>query len=100
VEVHGTQHALLPPGMVVGRGSEGDLRIDDPGVSRRHAEFLVTASQEAKGGLHLEVHDMGSTNGIRVDGQKVARAVLRHGSTVQVGRTDLVVRLLEEKTDV
>ncbi|QYJ03228.1 FHA domain-containing protein [Nocardioides panacisoli] len=98
VEVNGTRHALTPPGLIVGRGSEADLRIDDPGVSRQHAQFLVTAPHGDRG-LRIEVHDMGSTNGIRVDGQKVARADLTDGSRVQVGRTSLVVRT-EEDTDV
>ena len=101
LEVNGTQHSLQSPGLVVGRGSEADIRINDPGVSRRHAEFLVTAQPAdgvppGAGPLHIEVHDMGSTNGIRVDGQKVARAALRDGSRVQVGRTDLVVRYLPD----
>lgn len=101
LEVNGTQHSLQSPGLVVGRGSEADIRINDPGVSRRHAEFLVTAQRAdgvppGAGPLHIEVHDMGSTNGIRVDGQKVARAALRDGSRVQVGRTDLVVRYLPD----
>ena len=102
LEVNGSQHALQPPGLVVGRGSEADIRINDPGVSRRHAEFLVTTPVGAAGAgpVQVEVHDMGSTNGIRVDGQKVARASLREGSRVQVGHTSLVLRLLEEATDV
>lgn len=102
LEVNGSQHALQPPGLVVGRGSEADIRINDPGVSRRHAEFLVTTPVGAAGAgpVQVEVHDMGSTNGIRVDGQKVARASLREGSRVQIGHTSLVLRLLEEATDV
>lgn len=101
LEVNGTRHPLQPPGLVVGRGSEADLRINDPGVSRRHAQFLVTAESigtgpPGSGPLRIEVHDMGSTNGISVDGQKVTRAHLRDGSRVQVGHTSLVVRLLEE----
>ncbi len=101
LEVNGAQHPLRAPGLVVGRGSEADLRIDDPGVSRRHAEFLVTttsASGTTPGGgpVQVEVHDMGSTNGIRVDGQKVARAHLRDGSRVQIGHTSLTLRLLQE----
>lgn len=101
LEVNGTQHPLQAPGLVVGRGSEADLRINDPGVSRRHAEFLISAQLGADyapgtGPVHVEVHDMGSTNGIRVDGQKVARAALRDGSRVQIGHTSLVLRLLEE----
>ena len=102
LEVNGTRHPLMPPGLVVGRGSEADLRINDPGISRRHAEFLVTAQSVAatapgEGPLQIEVHDMGSTNGISVDGRKVSRAALRDGSRVQVGHTSLVVRLLEEE---
>ncbi len=102
LEVNGTRHPLLPPGLVVGRGTEADLRINDPGVSRRHVEFLVTAGPDAavapgEGPLQIEVHDMGSTNGITVDGQKVSRAQLRDGSRVQVGHTSMVVRLLEEE---
>ena len=102
LEVNGTRHPLQPPGLVVGRGTEADLRINDPGVSRRHAEFLVTAqsvssSAPGDGPLQIEVHDMGSTNGITVDGQRVKRAALTDGSRVQVGHTSLVVRLLEEE---
>ncbi len=105
LEVNGTQHPLQPPGLVVGRGSEADIRINDPGVSRRHAQFLITTQTApgvapGEGALHVEVHDMGSTNGITVDGVKVARAALRDGSRVQVGHTSLTLRLLEEATGV
>ncbi len=99
VEVNGTEHRLVPPGMTVGRGSEADLRIDDPGVSRRHAEFRVTAEAH-HGGIQIEVHDAGSTNGIRVDGQKVPSAVLHDGSRVQIGHTSLVIRMREEAPGV
>ncbi|GAA4083261.1 FhaA domain-containing protein [Nocardioides kongjuensis] len=105
LEVNGTQHPLRAPGLVVGRGSEADLRINDPGISRRHAEFLITTPTPQPGTttaapVHVEVHDMGSTNGIRVDGQKVARAALRDGSRVQIGHTSLVLRLLQETSQV
>jgi hypothetical protein len=105
IEVNGTQHPLQAPGLVVGRGSEADIRINDPGVSRRHAEFLIHTSSgdghaPGAGPVTVEVHDMGSTNGIRVDGQKVARSTLRDGSRVQIGHTSLVLRLLEEAADV
>ena len=105
LEVNGTQHPLRAPGLVVGRGSEADLRINDPGISRRHAEFLITSptpqsGTTTAGPVHVEVHDMGSTNGIRVDGQKVARATLSDGSRVQIGHTSLVLRLLQETSQV
>ena len=34
LEVNGTRHPLQPPGLVIGRGSDADLRINDPGISR------------------------------------------------------------------
>lgn len=96
LEVNGTRHPLQPPGLVVGRGSEADLRINDPGVSRRHVEFLVTQGSDDEDPL-IEVHDMGSTNGMQVEGRKVPRATLRDGATVQVGQTRMTVRLLGEQ---
>lgn len=101
IEVNGTEHALVPPGLVVGRGSEADIRINDPGVSRRHAQFLITTGTAAgPSGLQIEVHDMGSTNGIRVDGQKVSRAVLRNGSRVQIGHTSMTLQIKEGSAGV
>ena len=94
LEVNGTRHPLQPPGLVVGRGSEAGLRINDPGISRMHAEFTVLAQGDSD--PLIEVHDMGSTNGIQVDGRKVPRATLHNGSRVQVGHTTLVVRIVEE----
>ena len=57
-----------PPGLVVGRGTEADLRINDPGVSRRHVEFVVDDAGD--GGVGIEVRDLGSTNGMLVDGHR------------------------------
>ena len=88
-EVNGTRHPLRAPGLVVGRGTEADLRINDPGVSRRHIEFMVH-------GEDLEVVDLGSTNGMLVDGAKVGRAGLRDGTEVKIGHTTMTVRVTEE----
>lgn len=95
LEVNGTRHPLQPPGLVVGRGTEADVRINDPGVSRRHAEFSVTGS--AGGGLSIEVHDLGSTNGMLVDGHRITHTRLRDGSQVKIGNTTMTVRVLEER---
>ncbi|NYG54195.1 FhaA domain-containing protein [Nocardioides perillae] len=94
LEVNGTTHALHPPGVVVGRGTEADIRVNDPGVSRRHAEFGV--SRGADGTVRLAVRDLGSTNGVVVDGQKVAQSPLDDGSVVKVGNTTLTVRLVPD----
>jgi len=94
LEVNGTRQPLQPPGLVVGRGSDADLRINDPGVSRRHLEFNVTHRDDGQP-PYIEVHDLGSTNGILVDGRKVPRADLVDGSEVKVGHTTMTVRIVE-----
>lgn len=96
LEVNGTRHPLQPPGLVVGRGTEADLRINDPGVSRKHVEFLVLSLGSETTDPELEVHDMGSTNGMLVNGRKVPRAVLHEGSTVKIGNTTMTVRMSRE----
>jgi FhaA, N-terminal domain/FHA domain len=93
LEIAGTRHRVEPPGVVVGRGSNAGLRIDDPGVSRRHAEFRV---QSVGGTVQLSVADLGSTNGTTVNGQRVQHALLQDRSVVQVGSTKIVVRVGEQ----
>ena len=94
LEVNGTRHPLQPPGLVVGRGTEADLRINDPGVSRRHAEFNVDESPTE--GVQVSVHDLGSTNGMLVDGHRIATTPLHDGSEVRIGRTTITVHVEED----
>ncbi|MGI8759902.1 MAG: FtsK/SpoIIIE domain-containing protein, partial [Jatrophihabitantaceae bacterium] len=71
----------LPRGAtVLGRGSECDLALDDPGVSRRHAEIRVS-------GNGLTLRDLGSANGTRVDGARVpaGEVALPPGALIRVG---------------
>jgi len=84
LEVNGTMHPLEPPGLVIGRGSEADLRVNDPGVSRRHVEIRVDVSGRE---LRVSAADLGSTNGTLIDGRRVAEARLEDGSTVKIGNT-------------
>jgi len=86
LEVNGSRHPVVDR-LVLGRGTDADLRINDPGVSRRHAELRL------EGPGDLVVEDLGSTNGTLVDGQRVDRSQLHDGATVRVGHTDLVVRI-------
>jgi Protein of unknown function (DUF3662)/FHA domain len=88
LEVNGTRHPLQPPGLVIGRGSEADLRINDPGISRRHAQIRVNPAGQ---GLQIDIVDLGSTNGIMVNGQKVQQAALREGARIQIGSTRMLV---------
>lgn len=78
--------------VVIGRSAECDIRIDwDPLVSRKHATIVRTADG-------FEVRDLGSTNGVTVDGTKVAEvAALRLRGTLQVGDTALFLRAPSER---
>lgn len=96
LEVHGMRHPLEPPGLVIGRGSDADLRIDDPGVSRRHAEIRVLPGSQAPS---VSVVDLGSTNGMLVNGQRVQQAALDDGATLKIGNTTMTVRFVRSQKD-
>jgi len=88
LEVNGTRHPLQPPGLVIGRGSDADLRINDPGISRRHAQIRVTTAGPQ---LKIDIVDLGSTNGIVVNGQRVQQAPLHEGTRIEIGSTRMLV---------
>ena len=80
---------LSHPVTIIGRAAESDLRIDDPGVSRRHAELRWSEGD-------VELIDLGSTNGVTVNGTPAARAVLRDGDRIDVAATTLIFRRDED----
>ena len=88
LEVNGVRHPLNPPGLVIGRGTEADLRINDPGISRRHAQIIVTGTGDVQ---TIRIVDLGSTNGITVDGRKVREADVTDGTRIDIGSTRLLV---------
>ncbi|GGS58142.1 MULTISPECIES: FhaA domain-containing protein [Streptomyces] len=87
IEINGTRHQISRPTLVLGRSTDADVRIDDPGVSRRHCEIRT--------GTPSTIQDLGSTNGIVVDGQHTTRATLRDGSRIVVGSTTVIYRQAE-----
>lgn len=78
-------YEISTPVTMLGRGTDCDLRLVDPGVSRHHAEIRFE-------GDAVVLVDLGSTNGTFVNGQPVRRAGLVDGSRVMIGRTTLVFR--------
>ena len=98
LEVNGMRHPLDPPGIVIGRGAEADLRINDPGVSRRHAEIRVYPGESASQGVpQVSIVDLGSTNGMLVNGHRVKQATLDDGAEVKIGNTTLTIRQVAER---
>ncbi len=79
VETTGEMHPLVSAVTTVGRGPGVNIALEDPSVSRLHAELHLL-------GPHLYVSDLGlSTNGTRVNGRPVARRVLREGDVLSFG---------------
>ena len=68
---------------VIGRSRECEVQIADPNVSRQHAELR-------REGAGYVIVDLGSTNGIEVNGRKVKRAALEPGDRISLGQTELV----------
>ena len=89
LEVNGVRHPLTPPGFTIGRGTEADLRINDPSVSRLHAQISVEDAGD--GQVRVTITDLGSTNGLIVGGQKVRTAELAEGSRIEIGSTRMLV---------
>jgi hypothetical protein len=86
LEIDGRSYQVSGPVTVIGRGAEADVVVDDPGVSRRHAEIHTGTGR-------VRVVDLGSTNGTFVDGERVGTGDLADGSRITVGRTRIVVRM-------
>jgi hypothetical protein len=83
LDIDGQRYLLTGPVTVIGRGSEADIIVDDPGVSRKHLEIRVT-------GDAVVATDMGSTNGLFVEGHQVPAATLLDGNTLTIGRTRIL----------
>jgi pSer/pThr/pTyr-binding forkhead associated (FHA) protein len=64
---------------VLGRHLENDIVLNDTNVSRKHAEFVCAAGE-------VMVHDLGSTNGTKVNGVAVGgEQLLQHGDVINFG---------------
>jgi hypothetical protein len=104
IEVNGMRHPLRPPGIVIGRGSESDLRINDPGISRQHAQIAI--GSDPAGETIVAIRDLGSTNGVILNGQRVTEGRVLDRSQIQLGNTSIVIRIspsdpsLEDGDDV
>jgi len=68
----------------VGRAPRADFIVDAALVSRLHCRLTAGATE-------LEVVDLDSTNGTFVNGTRTARAVLKNGDRLGVGRVELTV---------
>jgi hypothetical protein len=79
LRVDGRAESVGSEGAVLGRSRDADIVIDDPNVSRQHAEIRPS------GGSWI-VNDLGSTNGIKVNGRRVDGPYsLKRGDVIEIG---------------
>ncbi|MHB1244636.1 MAG: FhaA domain-containing protein [Gaiellaceae bacterium] len=82
----GKHHAIAPGGATIGRSRDCDVILADSNVSRRHAEIRPGAQGR------WTISDLGSTNGVRVNGRDVAAGrpePLAAGDHVELGTVDV-----------
>jgi hypothetical protein len=77
--------AELYDGAAIGRSPENAISIDEPTVSARHAVFETD-------GERIYIRDLGSTNGVVINGAKVQQAVISDGDEIEIGTAVCVVR--------
>lgn len=86
--IYGGRRLMVGPrGAVLGRSRDCEIVIDDPNVSRQHAELRPR-------GAAWVVSDLGSTNGTRVNGRTITGPeVLRPGDEIEVGSSLITFEL-------
>ena len=77
----------------IGKATDNDLVLADDTVSRHHCELSW-----ARDGIH--VHDLGSTNGTKVQGARVTEAVASPGSVLKVGEVEIILRASVRSAEV
>ena len=84
----GRRHVIAPGGAVIGRSRECDVVLADANVSRRHAEIRPAAA-----GVWT-ISDLGSTNGVRINGRPIAGAAeLTPGDQIVLGTAEISFEL-------
>ena len=87
LEVAGVTHTLVSAKTTVGRDSTADIQIGDNGLSRKHFEILWDGSSAV-------LRDLGSTNGVKVQGRKIDQVVLPTGTAFSAGRTQFLFNVI------
>jgi diguanylate cyclase (GGDEF)-like protein len=77
---------------IIGRGREADIRLNGDGVSRQHARIVV-------GGASAELEDLGSTNGVFVNGDRVTHCQLQPGDKIRLGRVTILRFAYQDEID-
>ena len=85
VIIDGFVHPLTRHTTRIGRGTDVDIRIDDAGVSRHHAEIVLS--------VPVVLRDLGSTNGTFVGGKRIQEVTLDRDTEIVVGPAHIAFRV-------
>lgn len=85
--INGTSYPLSMPVVVLGRGADADIRINDPAVSRKH--IRITYEKTA------QFEDLQTRNGTSLNGEITTGAILKNGDTLLLGTTSIIYRETE-----
>jgi pSer/pThr/pTyr-binding forkhead associated (FHA) protein len=93
VSIHGTElheYCFSETEILIGRSTECDVLLDNPGVSRTHAKLLVQGDK-------IMLVDLLSGNGTYLNGQRVTQAPVLPSDTIGIGKFTLTARLTNEQ---
>ncbi|MGN8050333.1 FhaA domain-containing protein [Curtobacterium sp. 22159] len=89
LDIGSQRHKLRRGRTVIGRGTDADITVADTGTSRKHVEVIWD-------GKHAQANDLGSTNGSKLNGERFQQAIVEPDSTIEIGRTRMVFRVIPE----
>ncbi|MFH1438121.1 MAG: FHA domain-containing protein [Pseudomonadota bacterium] len=70
---------------IVGRSENAEIEVDEASVSREHAKFILKET-------YCQILDMGSSNGIKINGIQTKEHFLSHGDTIEMG--NILIRFI------
>jgi hypothetical protein len=79
---NGRTHELNVDKTTIGRVEDNTFQLADPSVSSHHCEIVLR-------GTDVVIHDLGSTNGSFINGEKISESVLKPGQTLKLGQIEL-----------
>jgi hypothetical protein len=74
----------------VGRAEDNLVVLEDGSVSRHHAKIVLE-------GMVFRLYDLGSANGVKVNGKKIDNQILRENDRLEFGRVKLIFILLDKE---
>lgn len=91
-KANGPDLLIAKPVLLLGRHEECDVQLQSAKISRRHCVIAIVDDR-------LVIRDLGSTNGIRVNGVRHAEADLQHGDELAIGNFHYRVSIGEQSSD-